>query len=395
MKKTLLTFLSVLSAAIIIFAQPSISSLQPSYEVNAPMTFNYTGGPGNTTDWIGVYPVNIVPDGDPASSTWDYITAPSGTFILNGQNQGAVLAAGEYAVHLFCCDGYGVLASDTFSITGEAPASISTTSYPFKNDSVYFDYSGGTGSPKDWIGIYAPGATPGADQSLVFVYVPAESGIMSVDIEGLAPGNYDAHLLCCDGYDILATTSFTIYESTAPKLDPTSTIKQNEPITFNFGGGTGSFLDWIGIYNAGDIPGSGAGQSPSISFSYVNGPNGQLLLDTIPEIVPGKFYDAHLFCCDVYDIIASYKNFSVSSSATKDVKNVNIFSAISYNNGIEIHFKELTNGVVNILNTQGQIITSAEVSGEEILNFNGLISGNYIIQLLARSKQQVDKISVK
>jgi hypothetical protein len=90
MKQQLLTLLFLLFC-VATFAQPTISAVGAPFMVKAPMTFTYAGAPGNTTDWIGVYLPGEIPDGDPPSLTWEYITSPSGDFTLNGQNQAAQL----------------------------------------------------------------------------------------------------------------------------------------------------------------------------------------------------------------------------------------------------------------------------------------------------------------
>jgi hypothetical protein len=389
MKQQLLTLLFLLFC-VATFAQPTISVVGAPFMVNAPMTFTYAGAPGNTTDWIGVYLPGEIPDGDPPSLTWEYITSPSGDFTLNGQNQAAQLKAGEYTVHLFCCDGYTSLASANFTIVGEAPADIDITRYAMKNDSAYFKYNGGTGSPLDWIGIYKAGAVPGADQSLIFEYVASAAGTKNISIDSLKPGVYDAHLFCCDGYDSLASMKFTVYDSLAPALSFVGNPEQNKPITFNFAGGTGSLLDWIGIYTHGDVPGN----IGSIYYEYVNGANGSKTFDTIPTLMPGTFYDAHLFCCDGYTILKSIENFTVGTSATTDLTNLDVFYAISQSSSIEVYFKERTSGTLNVFNSMGQLAKSATVDNDENLQFHGLRSGAYIMQFQGKKGFQYLKIIV-
>ncbi len=83
--------------------------------------------------------------------------------------------------------------------------SLTPLNAPFtQGQPMQFAYSGGTGSPLDWIGIYQTGQVPGNVGSTVWQYVPTSAG--QVEFDGnLAPGYYDIHLFCCDGYDILAS----------------------------------------------------------------------------------------------------------------------------------------------------------------------------------------------
>jgi hypothetical protein len=67
----------------------------------------------------------------------------------------------------------------------------------------------------DWIGIYARGGDPLADDYLFYQYTgQSVAGSVTIDDSGegdwpLPAGDYDAHLLD-DGYTSLASASFTI-----------------------------------------------------------------------------------------------------------------------------------------------------------------------------------------
>jgi alkaline phosphatase D len=91
-----------------------------------------------------------------------------------------------------------------FSVLAHAQT-ITPLNAPFtQGQAMQFAYSGGTGSPLDWIGIYKTGQIPGNVPSTVWQYVPTASG--QVQFGGtLTPGYYDIHLFCCDGYDKLAS----------------------------------------------------------------------------------------------------------------------------------------------------------------------------------------------
>lgn len=73
-----------------------------------------------------------------------------------------------------------------------------------EGEPIIIDYTGGTGNPKDWIGIYTSGQIPGQIASTIWKYIPNKAG--SIEFENtLNPGIYDIHLLCCDGYSIIAS----------------------------------------------------------------------------------------------------------------------------------------------------------------------------------------------
>ncbi|MGB0992905.1 MAG: endonuclease/exonuclease/phosphatase family protein [Akkermansiaceae bacterium] len=74
---------------------------------------SFSGGPGNATDWIAIYPQGIIPDGSPPASLWLYT---NGTQISGGSaTSGSVtfsnpsLVAGNYSLWFLQNDGYTVL----------------------------------------------------------------------------------------------------------------------------------------------------------------------------------------------------------------------------------------------------------------------------------------------
>ncbi len=75
-------------------------------------------------------------------------------------------------------------------------------------------------SETDWIGIYPAGTKPGAEnESIDWEYIPDSAGTMTFKT-ALDPGVYDAYLLCCDGYDSLAATTFTIIDANVANVAP-------------------------------------------------------------------------------------------------------------------------------------------------------------------------------
>lgn len=83
----------------------SLTTTDTVFEQSKPLHFRYAGGTGSPTDWIGIYKTGQKP-GQIASTIWKYVSSPTGEieFIHS-------LDTGRYDVHLFCCDGYKILAS--------------------------------------------------------------------------------------------------------------------------------------------------------------------------------------------------------------------------------------------------------------------------------------------
>ncbi len=390
MNRTLLTL--AFSIYTLLSYGQTITAVGAPFKAGGAFTFDYSGGTGAATDWIGVYTVGEIPDGTPPSLTWEYITSPAGTLVLNGNNQAAVLAAGDYTAHLFCCDGYDIIASVNFSIEGNVPSLLSHRSHPIANKRFKFAYSGGTGSPTDWIGIYKPNDTPGVESSITYTYVTAKEGDTSFVADSLLPpGNYKAYFFCCDGYDVLAKDSFTVYEAlpSSLKLAP---ITNGDPFKFTFTGTLGNLNDWIGIFPAGEVPASGN----LVGWDYLPGVNGQIDLGTTLET--GKAYDAHMLCCDGYDIIASVLNFSLPTS-TKDINSKNIFRAlnnpISALSPLKLQFDEATSGTISVYNLTGQLTQKVQINNERNIEINNLIAGSYYIRFVNSESQQTIKVMAR
>jgi alkaline phosphatase D len=103
-------FLKYLSPLVFLIEATALSGQSIAPE-NAPfvqgkaLEFAYSGGTGAATDWVGIYRRGQTP-GAVASTVWQYIPGASGKARFEGS-----LDTGRYDVHLFCCDGYKILAS--------------------------------------------------------------------------------------------------------------------------------------------------------------------------------------------------------------------------------------------------------------------------------------------
>ena len=100
-------------------ALPTVSTDQAAYAVGEPIVATFDNAPGGPLDWLGVYDVDEIPDGNPASYRWTYISnATSGTRIIDGSVAGTTwpLPPGGYALHLLLNDGYEIAATTTFIV---------------------------------------------------------------------------------------------------------------------------------------------------------------------------------------------------------------------------------------------------------------------------------------
>lgn len=128
-------------------AAPAISLNKTSYETGENISVSFSGGPGNSKDWIGIYPPGITPSGNPVSLLWFYTnntktaggTLASGTVNFNNPT----LGAGSYSVYFFVNDGYGILAGPvTLTIANNTPSTWRTSSIRLRHAVAGTAYSG-------------------------------------------------------------------------------------------------------------------------------------------------------------------------------------------------------------------------------------------------------------
>jgi hypothetical protein len=159
----------------------------------------------------------------------------------------------------------GVAAADTTdSITP-----TSTSVYAGQTLTVNFTYASADSNLGAWVGLYAPGGTPGNQASSEWAYVndnsqtepttgtPVTSGTVTLSTSGLAPGNYTLYEFKDDGYDIVGSqVTITVL---APALaTTTATVTAGQALTFSYSvpSPDASLTNWVGLYNSADADSS-------------------------------------------------------------------------------------------------------------------------------------------
>ncbi|RYD47704.1 MAG: hypothetical protein EOP85_04970, partial [Verrucomicrobiaceae bacterium] len=109
----LVTCSVALGFSVAALAAPSISLNKESHAPGETIVVSFSGGPGNASDWIGIYTDGITPNGNPQSLAWYYT---NGTKTASGNlTQGTVnfpntgLGPGTYKVFFLANDGYAQL----------------------------------------------------------------------------------------------------------------------------------------------------------------------------------------------------------------------------------------------------------------------------------------------
>lgn len=232
MKHRLIAAAGLFAAGTALGQAPTVVAEHDNYLPEDPIVVSFSGGPGNAKDWIGIYPDGIAP-GSQNSTRWNYV---DGTQNGNaGLKEGSVLFptglsfGGVWKAFLLLNDGYDILAETSFTVLepGSALVHMGSRSYS-AGQAITVTFTNGPANPKDWIGVYPAGVTPGAQPSVIWNYVDGtQSGTTGVSAATLnfpgglsTPGDYVAYLLVNDSYDPLASESFkvTAVTSTLPRV---------------------------------------------------------------------------------------------------------------------------------------------------------------------------------
>lgn len=230
-----------------------------AYATSDSVKATWTGGPGNSTDWIGIYQEGQTP-GSVNATGWLYVngTRTATTALTDGSVtfSGLNLTQGVWAAHFLASDGYGDIA-EPVSFTIQSGITISS----FTADSTFI--TAGTPVGLSWSietnGQPAPSAqiTGGA----------APVNVTETDFLEVTPPISTTYTLSVDGAGSKQVSVYIYAQnSNAFSLDK-SEYPAGSPVTVTWNGSPGSPTDWIGIYQFGDIP----GPVPSIQWWYVNG----------------------------------------------------------------------------------------------------------------------------
>lgn len=226
---------------------PKVASNHTEYVPDEDIVIAFSGGPGNSKDWIGIYPEDVVP-GSQASTLWFYVdNTQDGTV---GYREGVVTFAGgltgvgNWKAYLLLDDGYTVLAETSFTVVDPFIAVLVRTDAQVyaPGQPITVTFSNGYGYAKDWIGIYRAGETPGQVDSVLWSYVDGtqegNTGVIDGSVEfsdGLMEvGDYVAYFLLNDSYTVDGREAFSVVEASSnPRLlfvEPSDGSANNPPV---------------------------------------------------------------------------------------------------------------------------------------------------------------------
>lgn len=289
MKTLLLSLAASLASVASLLAQATFQLDKTSYAPGEAIVASWIGST-STKDWVGIYPRGVVPDGDPVSTTWGYVTGASGSRSFNTPSP---VGLGNWTAWLLDNDGYGVKPGTSpvdFAVVNPLPDITAFTASS--------NFSGGAPVTLSWTV-----TNPGQVTSLTLgdgVQPPVDVlGQTSFQVSPTVNTTYTLNVN--NGADT-ATRIVMVAGSnnSAFSLDQL-VVDLGQPVTATWAGATANPDSWVGIYNASATPQA----QVSTQWNYLNGtrtaggsvPDGQMSF-TLPV---GSYY-AVLFVDEGYTI---------------------------------------------------------------------------------------------
>ncbi len=176
---------------------PVVTTNLPHYNVGDTVKVNFTGAPGFTNDWLGIYKVGNTPGG-PASSDWSYVSGNSGSHNFIG------LPKGYYFANYFLKSAYFEPGQRAFFSIGDSITSLTTNKSIYNlGEYITSTWSDSPGIVKDWLGIYNSGDKPNINPLVTYTYfggVTQGTKTFTDSIIPSKPGSYFLVMFTNDSY---------------------------------------------------------------------------------------------------------------------------------------------------------------------------------------------------
>lgn len=174
------------------------ATLTPSktaYAQGENVAIAFASAPGGPKDWVGIYRVDQTP-GSVTSVDWEYATTAAGTKNFPG------LPKGYYYASFFVNDEYQEISDRVRFSVGSLISTVSMTTASIQAGQDFtVNFTNGPGIPKDWMGIFKQGQTPGVDVLTAYLYFAgASNGSVTFHLPDLPPGDYFVAMFTNDSY---------------------------------------------------------------------------------------------------------------------------------------------------------------------------------------------------
>jgi hypothetical protein len=309
MKALLLSLAFVVASISSLLAQATFQLDKTSYAPGETIVSSWTGST-NTKDWIGIYPRGIVPDGNPVSTSWGYVTGASGSRNFTTPTP---IGVGEWTAWFLANDGYGVMPgsapvdfavvnpnpqitgfTSSTNFAGGAPVTLSwTITNPGLVTSLTIE--DGTNPPVDVIGQSSLAVNPAVNTTYV---LKVNGGVSTADrLVMVAGANSPAFSLNRLEYEV------------------------GQQVQVSWSGATANPDSWIGIYKATATPRA----QVSDQWNYLNGTRtagGSVPEGSMQFNLPAGLYYIVLFTDEGYLIEQGPISFSVVQERNVKVSSV-------------------------------------------------------------------------
>ena len=194
-----------------------------------------------------------------------------------------------------------------------APAITTTQPSYLPNQDITVSWTEMPGNQMDWVSINVAGSPPTSG----FVRYAFINGQVagSQTFAGLPVGSYEARAYVDNTYTIIASSTFTVAESTAVTITTDQATYQTNPtVVVSWTNMPGNNLDWISINVAGSGPSSGF-----VQWTYIGGQTSGS--HAFSGGIPAGNYEARAYLDNTYTVLAS-STFSVVDTAVTTDKSV-------------------------------------------------------------------------
>jgi hypothetical protein len=316
----LVAFFTLFAPAAPVLAQtsPTVTVTPSTIGTGGIVTVTVANGPGNTSDWIGLY---VASAPDTMMLDWKYLngmrTAPTVGLTTATVTFAMPSATGVYNVRLFSKDTYVKLAtSATITVQNASNSTIAASpAIVTPGGTITGTVSNGPANAHDWIGLYA---TASPDSIMIdWKYLNGTRtaptvGTASATVPFSAPtaaGTYNLRFFANDSFSLLATSgTVTVQGTTSTSATvtaaPSATVGGGTE-TVTVANGPGNARDWVGVFA------TASGNAAFIDWKYLNGlktaPAAAVTSATLTFTMPASAgsYNFRLFSNDSYTLAAT------------------------------------------------------------------------------------------
>ncbi len=222
-----------------------ITTSKVSYEENEPIVVTLTDMPGNSGDWVGIFPKDSI-------STWEnVITWKHDGAVVDGTYTLSSLVAGEYEARVFLHNSYTQLAKVNFSVEEQSyNVTITTSKTIFEvGEGITVSLSNMPNLGGDWIGVYPKDSNDSWENIIAWKH---DGTVVDGNhtLDSVEAGEYEARVFLNNSFTRLAVTTFTVEEQqlNTAILTNKDNYLNGENIIVTYSNMLGNPSDWIGIF---------------------------------------------------------------------------------------------------------------------------------------------------